>query len=376
MSDWSDRTSCDFARLHRARSVPKVPRRASLVASGRACREAPDNLGWDVKVSLQPASLATRGVRGRVEATLRNRVPFRERAELLEPEIVERLERMFPSGSVSMWGLIPSVVRCWERLRPGDAVMFYGEGKFYLTGTIATLWRSAPLAEQLWGRNEKNQTWEYMYAITDLRPLDVPLPEVRRILGWADNAIPMGVAVYEDSKADRLIELANLDPGSLVTDEEGLAQTSGKGGGRREFEGGTEAEGFAKRRREQRWLKNRLMELGVDSCALCGRALPGRFLVAAHIKRRSECSEKEKVDFDNIGMLACLLGCDSLYEHGYLTVDRGGALLVSDRVAESPAVEEFVRAHLAGKVSSWWSPEREPYFAWHRSHTFIRSFAA
>lgn len=60
---------------------------------------------------------------------------------------------------------------------------------------------------------------------------------------------------------------------------------------------------------------------------------PRRLLVAAHIKPRSQCSDTERIDFDNIGMLACLLGYESLYEHGYITtfLPAMGAALPTER---------------------------------------------
>jgi hypothetical protein len=47
---------------------------------------------------------------------------------------------------------------------------------------------------------------------------------------------------------------------------------------------------------------------------------PVDLLVAAHIKRRSLCSETERRDLHNVAMLACKFGCDALFEEGYWLV--------------------------------------------------------
>lgn len=49
-------------------------------------------------------------------------------------------------------------------------------------------------------------------------------------------------------------------------------------------------------------------------CALCGHPYPMAFLVAAHVKKRAVCTDAERLDLHNVAMLACLFGCDALYE--------------------------------------------------------------
>lgn len=93
----------------------------------------------------------------------------------------------------------------------------------------------------------------------------------------------------------------------------------------------TDIAGSMFRRAEQRYLRQALLARYGNQCALCGRVLPESLLVAAHIKLRSESSEAERLDFEAAAMLACSLGCDALFEQGYLTVDDGG------RVRTTPA---------------------------------------
>jgi hypothetical protein len=97
-------------------------------------------------------------------------------------------------------------------------------------------------------------------------------------------------------------------------------------------------------------------------CAICGRRLPIELLVAAHIKQRSRCSHKERLDPENI-IAACLLGCDALFEKGYIRVENGIVRInCKDRdSALAPALTV-----LAGKRvslgSSGWTEIRAGYF--------------
>ena len=80
------------------------------------------------------------------------------------------------------------------------------------------------------------------------------------------------------------------------------------------------------RRLEQHRLRLRLLK-GEDTgcCRLCGIRLPATLLVASHIKPRNLCNQEERLD-PNIVTLMCLLGCDALYERGYLRVRDDGAI--------------------------------------------------
>lgn len=77
---------------------------------------------------------------------------------------------------------------------------------------------------------------------------------------------------------------------------------------------------------EQRFLRDQQLQRWRSSCSLCGRDLPEELLVAAHIKPRWACSENERMDTRNIAMLACLFGCDALFELGYVVISEQGMI--------------------------------------------------
>ncbi|MGW2062570.1 hypothetical protein ACWCO9_18245 [Streptomyces sp. NPDC001937] len=120
-------------------------------------------------------------------------------------------------------------------------------------------------------------------------------------------------------------------------------------------------------RREQAKLrKNMLGGASEKACALCGRTLPARFIRAAHIKRRSAASREERLQMANI-MPACLLGCDELFEHGYVYVTSGGTIRAIGRADSTADLAQAVKA-LDGLTVADYTPQRESYFAWHRDN--------
>ncbi len=137
----------------------------------------------------------------------------------------------------------------------------------------------------------------------------------------------------------------------------------------RAFVGQTDATVERRVRREQRLLRRALgLNKGSHACALCGRTYPDRLLVAAHIKKRSECTEAEKVDIPAVAIIACALGCDALFEHGYVVVNQQGKVEATSKSDSDPHLQEMV-SRLDGKRVTGYHPDSEPYFAWHRKNS-------
>jgi hypothetical protein len=134
----------------------------------------------------------------------------------------------------------------------------------------------------------------------------------------------------------------------------------------RDFAGATDSTAERKVRREQRLLRKALgLGKRSNTCALCGRTYPDRLLVAAHIKKRSDCSDQEKIDIPAVAMIACALGCDALFEHGYVVVNDEGVIEATRRSDSDEHLREIIQA-LDGRRITGFNMESAPYFEWHR----------
>ncbi|WP_417482105.1 hypothetical protein [Maricaulis sp.] len=108
-----------------------------------------------------------------------------------------------------------------------------------------------------------------------------------------------------------------------------------------------------KARGEQRVLRAWLFgERSHAICAICGREFATASLVTAHKKKRSKCTSTEKRD-PYIVFPLCNLGCDYLYEHGYLTVSRGG--IVAGIEAPGEAELAAVQVLLGTRIDERWT---------------------
>ncbi len=121
-------------------------------------------------------------------------------------------------------------------------------------------------------------------------------------------------------------------------------------------------------RTEQGFLRNTLFGNSVaGECAICGRSLPVGLLVAAHIKKRAECSETEKADYQHNVVPMCVFGCDGLFERGYIVVVDGAVAVGQARRADlTPAVATYLKTIEGRPVPAWATCSQ--YFDWHYQH--------
>ena len=116
-------------------------------------------------------------------------------------------------------------------------------------------------------------------------------------------------------------------------------------------------------RLEQGFIRDLLLDgRSFGPCALCGEDYPIQFLVAAHIKRRAECSAEEKRNPHNV-MLACKFGCDELFERGYVHVVNGK--IVAQPLTVCTSVVRNRVTWLQGKTCKQWSASNNVFFRWH-----------
>jgi hypothetical protein len=133
--------------------------------------------------------------------------------------------------------------------------------------------------------------------------------------------------------------------------------------------GPLDKERIGKARLEQGYLRQRLFGAsGIGRCSLCGCEMPVSLLRAAHIKPRSECTHRERRDAANIVFAACLLGCDSLYEQGLLSVGLGGKIVCTRRTDSK--ILRTILSKLRGKTCLAWHDSNATYFKWHKGERF------
>jgi len=117
-------------------------------------------------------------------------------------------------------------------------------------------------------------------------------------------------------------------------------------------------------RTEQSFLRSKLFrDNKYAECCICGELMPVQLLVCAHIKKRAKCSDEEKRDFNNVVAAMCRLGCDELFERGYISVENG-KVTSFPRGPLLQKVDGYIK-NLTGKKVSAYDSGSKKYFDWH-----------
>lgn len=121
----------------------------------------------------------------------------------------------------------------------------------------------------------------------------------------------------------------------------------------------------ANARREQKYLRNYLFfGKKYSQCIICNDDFPVELLVAAHIRRRATCIDAMKLDFKNNVFAICKLGCDELFERGYIAVNKDGYW---EKLWKKPVVgrvAELIQS-IEGKECLEFKEDSKKYFEWH-----------
>lgn len=317
-----------------------------------------------VAVVYQPCT--NKVARKNLQNTILNPIFLDDIAHLLDPALSATLRAENPSGKLYIWGLSPSNTEAaWLRMAPNDVVIFNVKGVVTVASRFTHRTPNRDLALHLWGFKDVSEgtTWENVYFVSDVRHVSIPYSD---ILLCTESQPRMSFNRFSeaDSRAiiDRYEELLYELADEPISLEEVRVEISLQ----------METDGSATRptRNEHRFIVKYLFKgLATGTCCICLNDYPRNMLVAAHIKKRASCDRKEKLDIENIAAPMCRMGCDSLFEHGYISV-RNGAVVRHPSLEATAAISSYIDGVLGNAVPAW-SKKNQKYFQWHRdTHGF------
>jgi hypothetical protein len=248
-------------------------------------------------------------------------------------------------------------------------VLFGVKSVVVATATVVQKAHNVELARRLWGVDRDKDTWEYLYFVDEVQRPALPYARLRAAAGYKAGFRMQGFIIATENASSRILDALELrsevyeEPPTEPEYREAVRK------GLLDAEAALETQGRVWLRKEQSLLRKGLLRgRAAAECAICGRSFPHAFLVAAHIKKRAECSREEKLDLEHIAMLACRLGCDIFFERGFVAV-RAGMIRVRDTETSAGEVTRALR-ELRGRVCGAWTTGSAKYFEWHHDHTF------
>ena len=275
-----------------------------------------------------------------------------------------KLRSIYPDGRLKIWGVTQGKKkvnrRGWDKIEAGDVTLFTAENNVFASGVTTYKLINKRLASKLWGVDSSGETWELIYFISELRNQSIPVGELNKALGYSSKNIVRGFRVIDEVKSESFIgpyDLISELHQPTYTPEQHIERFVGKS-----LEKRTETQA----RLEQSSLRKILLNQRTKAdCAICGREFPEQFLVAAHIKKRANCTDEEKRDLHNIACLMCKFGCDDLYERGAIGV-AGGTVVILKNFDAYPEVSTYLDK-LKGRTCRVWNESNQHYFHWHHS---------
>ncbi len=159
-------------------------------------------------VAIQPSS--SKDAKVHFDDTVRNAVDINSyRSEIGDD--FDDLSQLAPEGELSFWGVKSgkndSNLSKFMRLSSGDLVVFTGGKKAHAVGRIIHVFRNRDFARSLWGADSEGNTWELMYALDDIRFIDLSYDQVRIAIGSKGKDNFMGFRVLDDHKSEGLSRL-------------------------------------------------------------------------------------------------------------------------------------------------------------------------
>lgn len=290
--------------------------------------------------------------------------------EYVTKDQYDHLKDLYPNNLVPTWGVTAGInninKRKWDKINPSDVTFFSANKTLYSYAFTTFKIHNKNLAEKLWGRDHKNQTWEYIYFLDELREHDISLSLFNKLVGYSENFVIQGFNVLDEEKSNILLAYFELESSTISNSisEKDYAKVIS------ELESQTlDLEKISMSRREQSFLRRSLFGNNtIAECGICGEKFPVSFIVAAHIKKRSFCTKEEKLDYKNIVVPMCKFGCDDLFEKGYIYINNGKVYL--NKKVSTDAINIYLK-DIEGRECKQWREETKNYFHWHRLHHAI-----
>jgi len=136
------------------------------------------------RVVIQPAG--NKDSRKHFVDTIENPVELAKYKDLIGMNF-EALNRLSKDGKIALWGVTSgkngSNESKYRKLSEGDIVFFTRDSKVFCTAEISFLFNNEKLARKIWGSDPSGQTWENMYALTNVREQDIPYAALRNAIG-------------------------------------------------------------------------------------------------------------------------------------------------------------------------------------------------
>ena len=157
------------------------------------------------------------------EDTIQRKRTLEEVRRFLPSQEIENLERIYHSSNFIVWGAVPGPMNesRWEKMKPGDVVLIYNNGRIRFAGEIAAKVRNKELARYFWKEDETGSTWELVYFIVNEERTNVPIEKLNPLFDYQPDFRPRGFSMINEAAVSRFAQNYGDILGVLKTVEKG-----------------------------------------------------------------------------------------------------------------------------------------------------------
>lgn len=106
--------------------------------------------------------------------------------EEIEPYLNEEEKKVLSKyPTVSVWGNKESLRSRWEKMVPGDYVLFYARGIFYYSARVVLTKYNKDLGSKLWPMDEDGNPWPCLFFIDNLQEVNIPIKTVQELAEYS-----------------------------------------------------------------------------------------------------------------------------------------------------------------------------------------------
>lgn len=316
-------------------------------------------------VILQPCSNTASRIN--YENTIKNPIRLDDIKGFINLNQHTDLKEIYPDGRVQVWGVTPGKNKIkadgWQRICSGDVALFAQDKHYFSNAVITYKLHNAELAKYLWGVDKNTeQTWEYIYFLAKVESMNVEYADVSKVISYSENYNPQRFIVLNDDQSMKILDKFNLWSDIYYPEFDETSTKNLKA--MLASEGSLDTAYIALRREEQAHLRRTLFNQRPNAtCCICNKKYPTGLMVAAHIKKRSECTNEERLQFKNIAAPMCKFGCDELYERGYIGVSEGKVIVLKQENSTEATLKYL--SDIENNECYAWNEDSKKYFLWH-----------
>lgn len=105
-----------------------------------------------------------------------------------------------------VWGCQPKLKGRWDKMRPGDFVLFYAQGRFISVGRVLFKKQSEDLALSLWPKSRTSgEAWSCVFLVDDVQPIDFSLKEFNAVTGYELTSVQGFMPVSSEEAFSNII---------------------------------------------------------------------------------------------------------------------------------------------------------------------------